>query len=136
MSASAFDDKVPPDDLLTPTPAGRFRWFVFAILRGGAIIASLLLSSGMFRYASVGKVMPVDSRLQDPVRTVAFLLDLRYGDPLALCTLGVLVLVGLPIARVMLSFFHFVQIQDRLYVLLTGVVLALVLVGALLGRAL
>jgi uncharacterized membrane protein len=51
------------------------------------------------------------------------------GDPRAIIQLGLVLLIGTPVARVALTLVAFVIQRDRLYVLLTTVVLALLLYG-------
>ena len=59
---------------------------------------------------------------------------LRALRPQAISQLGLLVLVATPIGRVLTSLIAFALERDRLYVVLTSIVLAILLASALLIR--
>ncbi|HEY4011166.1 MAG TPA: DUF1634 domain-containing protein [Acidobacteriaceae bacterium] len=50
-----------------------------------------------------------------------------HGDSLAIIQLGLLMLIATPIARVVLSIFAFLAERDILYVVISGIVLAVLL---------
>ena len=56
-------------------------------------------------------------------------------DPMAIVQLGLVLLIATPVMRVALTLVAFALQRDRLYVLLTAVVLALLLYGLVWGRA-
>jgi uncharacterized membrane protein len=57
------------------------------------------------------------------------------GDSRAIVQLGLLLLIATPVARVALTLVAFVVQRDRLYVVATSIVLALLLYGLIWGRA-
>ena len=65
----------------------------------------------------------------------AILRGIGRGDGKSLIQLGLFVLILTPISRVALSVFFFVRERDRIFVIITTVVL-LVLLGGLIGSAL
>jgi uncharacterized membrane protein len=56
-------------------------------------------------------------------------------DPMAIVQLGLVLLIATPVMRVALTLVAFALQRDRLYILLTAVVLALLLYGLVWGRA-
>jgi len=57
------------------------------------------------------------------------------GDSRAIVQLGLVVLIATPVARVALTLGAFLLQRDRLYVLTTSIVLALLLYGLIWGKA-
>ena len=57
------------------------------------------------------------------------------GDAMAVVQLGLLLLIATPVARVAFTLVAFALQRDRLYVLVTTIVLALLLYGLLFGGA-
>jgi uncharacterized membrane protein len=57
------------------------------------------------------------------------------GDARAIVQLGLVLLIATPVARVALTLGAFIIQRDRLYILTTSIVLALLLYGLLWGRA-
>lgn len=55
-------------------------------------------------------------------------------EPESLMSLGILVLIATPIARVLASMIAFIRLRDRAFTILTAAVLAALLVSFLLGR--
>jgi uncharacterized membrane protein len=122
------------------------------------LVLSLLLRVGVLLCAAVIAVGWVGHLLRPPVnqaaaipilasggmlaeQTVAHSLKevaagLAAGSPRAVIVLGLMLLIGLPIARVGLTVAAFWLERDWLYAALAALVLALLLSGLLLGRAL
>ncbi len=65
----------------------------------------------------------------------AILRGIGHGDGKSLIQLGLFVLILTPISRVALSVFFFLRERDRIFVIITTIVL-LVLLGGLIGTAL
>lgn len=63
------------------------------------------------------------------------LLSVRNGDAYGVIMLGLLILLVTPVLRVAVSIVAFLLEHDRLYALITLVVLALLMTGIVLGRA-
>ena len=57
------------------------------------------------------------------------------GDSRAIVQLGLVLLIATPVARVALTLGAFIAQRDRLYILTTTIVLALLLYGLVWGRA-
>ena len=106
------------------------------MLRGGAFLAAALFAAGLARYYAQPGRLPLDAGATEPVLASEFLGRLVSGDALALLEAGIVALIALPIARVILSLFHFLDEGDRLYVMLTSAVLAILFLGILLGKTL
>lgn len=60
---------------------------------------------------------------------------LESGEGRALIVLGLLLLIATPVLRVLLSLVVFVRQRERVYVLITAVVLMLLLLSFILGKA-
>ena len=71
-----------------------------------------------------------------PLRDLAAIASgVRRLDSHAIVQLGLVLLIATPIARVALTFVAFVIRRDRLYVVLTGIVLVLLVLGLTWSRA-
>jgi uncharacterized membrane protein len=88
---------------------------VLLLAASGSADATPLLSYGSKQAPSLG----------------GFLSGLASYQPYAVIELGALVLLATPVARVLISVFLFAAQKDRLYVLITAVVLALLLFSML-----
>jgi uncharacterized membrane protein len=103
---------------------------VSRVLRVGIAAAVVLMLSGLVLGVAKGEDVP---------RHVVPLADLASGltslDSAAWLSAGLLVLVGTPFVRVGGSVIAFAVERDRRYVLVTAVVLAIMCLGVLLGKA-
>jgi uncharacterized membrane protein len=106
------------------------------LLQAGILIASAVVLIGGILYVRTHSGVPVDYRsfssepasLRHPgplLRMVA------TGDAAAIVQLGVLLLIATPIARVVFAVVGFAVERDRLYVAISLVVLAVLMVGLL-----
>lgn len=109
------------------------------LLRAGVLLSALVVSIGGAIYLVRRGHSPVDFRVfrGEP----ADLRDVRgiIGDTVALhgrgiIQLGLLLLIATPVARVAFSIFGFAQERDRMYVVFTVIVFA-ILLWSLLGSA-
>ncbi len=103
------------------------------VLRGGVLISAAIILLGVvwfyLQMAVIGHATLTYPRsVSDVVR------ELAQGDPLALVTLGLLILLLTPILRVAISIVIFAIERDWLYTVITLVVLLILLVSLLLGR--
>lgn len=98
------------------------------VLVGGV----LLLGQYGHRPAAFGTFRGEDSTLRS---VGAIIREALSGDSRAIVQLGLVILIGTPVARVALTLGAFLLQRDRLYVLTTSIVLALLLYGLLWGRA-
>ena len=100
------------------------------VLRGGVLTSAVLVLLALAWAASSGAALPsAPVPLGDLGREIADL------TPAGLLTLGILVLILTPVARVALSVAYFAREKDPTYVLITVVVLANLLLGLTLGLA-
>ena len=107
----------------------------YGVILSGAIILlgtiGLAASSGLSDTAGVlayNESIPHDNLDVSPG---AILHGLVAFSPFAWIELGVIVLIATPVVRVMISVFLFAAERDRLYVLITAVVLVLLLFSML-----
>jgi len=101
---------------------------IYHVLRGGVVLSLSFLIFAMLLLVVEGGALP-DSAV--PPRDL--LARLERFDPDALMTLGVVLLILTPVARVVLSLVSFVEERDARFVLITGIVLANLLASLALG---
>ena len=109
------------------------------LLRGGVLLAVLVaLPGGALYLAGDGRSAtdyttfqgePVDLRRASGIAADAFMLHSR-----AIIQLGILLLIGTPIARVLFSLVAFALQRDMIYVVVTLLVLALLVYGVVGGN--
>lgn len=106
------------------------------VLRWGVLLASVLLVLGVG--ISIAQVVPFDPTLNLPwanhrwFRWPFLAGHLSSGSGVAVATVGLLVLVATPGARVLLGAYHFARNRDRTLTIIAAVVFLLLLVGAFL----
>ena len=92
---------------------------IYHILRGGVVVSVAVL---LFGFVLVGVTRsPIPAR-SIPPRSLAG--PLITFAPEGYLSLGVLILIFTPVARVLLSLISFAREQDRMYVLMTLIVFA------------
>jgi uncharacterized membrane protein len=114
---------------------------VALVLRGGVLLAALVTLIG-----GVGLLVHSGARAPDyrvfhgdgaPYRTLP---DILRGtaafDPRAIVTLGILLLIATPVARVLLTLIGFIRRRDRIYVVITSFVALVLLFSLALGGTL
>jgi len=111
------------------------------VLRYGVILAGAIVVLGVVGLAASNGASDTASYLSyNPsavphdgidVSLSGLLHGLATFAPFSLIELGVIVLIATPVARVLISVFLFAAERDRLYVLITAVVLALLLFSML-----
>ena len=109
------------------------------LLRGGVILAALVVLAGGVVYVIRHPFPPVDYRVfqgePESLRTIPGILgEAKALHGRGLIQLGLLILIATPIARVTFSVFAFLYQRDWKYVVFTLIVLTLLL-WSLLGRA-
>jgi uncharacterized membrane protein len=106
------------------------------LLQAGVLLASAVVLVGGALYLKAHAGTPVNYRtftgeavnLRYPVRLLS---SLKTGDPAAIIQLGILFLIATPVARVVFAVIGFVIERDRLYVLVSLIVLAVLTFGLL-----
>ena len=104
------------------------------VLRGGVLLSAGLLILGALLYAiaALRNGSPAFPSTY-PHSLGGVLAGLAHGDPLAILSLGLLVLLLTPVARVLVSILAFARERDWLYVAITALVLLILVVSFLLG---
>jgi uncharacterized membrane protein len=100
---------------------------IYHVLRGGVLVSVAVL---LFGFVLVGiKNSPLPDRSLSP-RSLAP--QLAQFTPAGYLSLGVLLLIFTPVARVLLSLLSFAEDRDRTYALMTGIVLLNLLISVFL----
>ncbi|MGH7042961.1 MAG: TSUP family transporter [Acetobacteraceae bacterium] len=137
MASEIFNSKIihlgPDDSVIRKTEL-----IISGVLRGGVLLSVAVILGGIaYFYALRIAGLQPHPTFPDTLPTVlAGLLD---GEPLAIVVLGLLILLATPVARVAVSIVAFAIEEDRTYVIITTLVLAILLfsifgIGAWLGR--
>jgi uncharacterized membrane protein len=104
------------------------------VLQGGIIVSSAIIVLGMILLMLSPRglaTIPLQSFPDTPGQIWAGLLTFQ---PLAIIVLGLLILMVTPVVRVAISAIAFGLEHDRVYVIITLVVLAILGLGFLLGK--
>ena len=106
---------------------------------GVLVAAAVVLAGGVMLLLQHGKTPVAFSNFSTAASPLTGLVGIFRGafalDPMAVVQLGLVLLIATPVMRVALTLVAFALQRDRLYVLLTAVVLALLLYGLVWGRA-
>jgi uncharacterized membrane protein len=121
--AAQFDDR-------------RMETIMGRLLQAGVLLASAVVLVGGALYLKAHAGTPVNYRtftgeavnLRYPARLFP---SLKTGDPAAIIQLGILLLIGTPVARVVFAVIGFAIERDRLYVVVSLIVLAVLTFGLL-----
>src|SRR5262249_7850027 len=122
----------PPRDALTR----RAELIISGVLRGGVLLSAAIITLGvvlLFAHILVGHGAPV--AYQIPRTAGSVLRGVLHGDPVSVIALGLLVLLATPVVRVGVSLVTFALEGDRLYTAITALVLLILLLSFLAGRA-
>lgn len=121
------------------TPARRDRWtdeevdqLLGNLLRFGVIIATILAAAGGVLYLARHGLEPTDYHVfrGEPaeLRRVGGIVRGAFElNAVAVIQLGLLLLIATPIARVAMSLVAFILQRDRVYIVVTSIVLALLI---------
>jgi uncharacterized membrane protein len=116
---------------------------ITALLRAGVLLSVVIILAGMVvtfvHHPDYFSSRPALGALTTPgshfPRTISEVIaGVRRGNGQAIMTLGLLVLIATPVARVALSIVIFVIARDRLYTAITTAVLMILLIGFAIGR--
>lgn len=107
------------------------------LLRGGVIASSLIIILGGIIYLWQHGGSRPDYHTFHGLNNTFYSLPMVWegvlkGDGEHIIQLGVLILIATPVARVVFSIFGFLQEKDRLYIIITLIVL-LIIVGSMLS---
>lgn len=111
---------------------------ISGVLRGGVLLSVAVILGGI-SYFYVLRYTGMLSHPTFPDTLPAVAAGVLHGDPLAIVVLGLLILLATPVIRVAVSIAAFAIENDRTYVIITALVLAILLfsifgIGAWLGR--
>jgi uncharacterized membrane protein len=133
-------EKPPAELVLRDIRDEQVELIIGRLLQWGVLLAAIVVAAGgillLAQYghttASFQQFRGEDSAL----RSVGAIIHAALtGDSRAIVQLGLVLLIATPVARVALTLGAFVIQHDRLYVLTTSIVLALLLYGLIWGRA-
>jgi uncharacterized membrane protein len=110
----------------------RIENIIAQLLRAGVLTAALVVVGGAIPYLAEHPGARVDYRTfhgePHELRTVPGIVHSAFSaNTLAIMQLGLLILIATPIARVVFSVFAFAREGDRMYVVFTLIVLAVLL---------
>ncbi len=105
------------------------------VLRGGVLLSAAIITLGVVlfyaRFLALGGQI---GQVTYPHTVSAVFVGLGRGDPLAVITLGLLVLLLTPVLRVLVSLVTFAMERDWRYTGITLLVFIILLVSFLLGQ--
>lgn len=133
-------EKQPPEAVLRDSRDERIELVIGRLLQFGVLAAAIVVvTGGILLLAQYGH-LPANFqqfRGEDPtLRSVGGIIRAALnGDSRAIVQLGLVLLIATPTARVALTLGAFIIQRDRLYILTTSIVLALLLYGLVWGRA-
>lgn len=117
---SSLENQPPEPKLQTSTLIG---W----ILQWGVILSALVIALGLFLLPTRPGGLSVQRLLAFPASFAQVGQGLLIHRPQAIITLGLLLLIATPVARVAVSLVTFAFERDRLYITITALVLAILL---------
>ncbi len=127
---SAAPTEVPEDPTFPPAAYER----ISRLLRGGVILFLVFAGAGMIALTAIEPNETVSALLANPplsrfASVGGFLSALAVGNPEALITLGIYVMVGVTIGRVGLAAVDFYRGRERSLAVVSVAVVALLLLG-------
>ncbi|MGH9481396.1 MAG: DUF1634 domain-containing protein [Terriglobales bacterium] len=123
---------MPTPSNLPPEPPANVYTAVFRALLWGMVASTVLFALGVFRALEHATTISLGAMVIPP--WTATLRGLLRLDPFSLMLLGTVVLILTPVVRVALALIAFVRARDRRFTLVTGAVLAVIVLTAILGR--
>jgi uncharacterized membrane protein len=110
---------------------------VSLVLRTGVTLSATIICAGLCLLLARGVFsdrMRIDAAVAYPRSLGALFSGLLALDPASVISLGLLALIATPFARVAVSIVAFAVERDWRYVAVTALVLAILIVGILLGK--
>ncbi len=126
-------DKVRQVELLI---SSLLRWGVLAslvVVVAGTVISFTHHPDYLSSPAELKKITSIGAEFPHSIKSV--LSEVRQLRGRSLVVVGLLLLIATPVARVAVSIFAFVYEEDLVFVVITSVVLALLLLSFFLGKA-
>ena len=115
----------------------RFRSVIALVLRGGVLVSGLLISAGFIGSLFVGwrgSLFGAARSAQDITDFGGLMANILDGRPIAIGQVGLIVLVGTPVVRVIASLVGYLLEGDRAYAAITAFVLLVLLASLLVVR--
>ncbi len=122
--------------------------FIAHVLRWGVVLSFLIVTIGILGVVFTRETGYAEVHLDDLNNLIAYRAQpdfpnspsavfdgLQSFKPYAIISLGLLVLIAIPVLRVAVSVIAFALKRDWLYVLITGFVFAMLMLGFLIGEA-
>jgi uncharacterized membrane protein len=109
--------------------------FIIVAVGIGAVVVTGQTGSHQIRLDDVGSIVQYRVRPDFPNSLSAIFSGLLTLKPYAIITLGLLVLIAIPVVRVAVSVFAFALERDWLYVVITAFVLGMLLLSFAIGEA-
>lgn len=112
---------------------------VSVVLRTGVVVSAVIICLGLALLVAKGRLtseMRIDAALAYPSSLRALLAGLLVLDPASVLALGLVALIATPFARVAVSIVAFAIERDWRYVVITSLVLAVLVMGLVVGRSL
>jgi uncharacterized membrane protein len=114
--------------------ARRSELIISSVLRGGVILSGAIIGIGVADFYLRGPShLTYPGGLTYPSSLPAIWVGLTHADPVAIIALGLIVLLATPVVRVAVSVIAFALSRDRLYVVITLVVLCILIFSLLSG---
>jgi uncharacterized membrane protein len=118
----------------------RVEQIIGRLLRLGVLLAALVVAVGgamlLVQYGHLPAGFRAFAAADASLRSIGgIIVAVGRGDSRAIVQLGLVLLILTPVARVALTLGAFIIQRDRLYILTTSIVLALLLYGLIWGRA-
>ncbi len=107
---------------------------ISGVLRGGVLLSAGLIAVGVVTFYAQGIWRSPTARSAFPHTLASVAQGVLHGEPLAIIALGLLVLLATPVIRVFVSIVAFLLEGDRLYALITALVLLILVASFILGR--
>jgi uncharacterized membrane protein len=129
----------PPQDQTTPS-GHRLEDVVGRVLRYGSLLSMAIILFGLAAVAWYAHVNPTHAVVLLPPlgkramnAPAALIARVEAGDPTAIISIGLLVLIATPVLRVASTVVFFFVKRDLTYLAITGFVLLVLITGFLLG---
>ena len=119
-------------------PPGAVETMVSFVLRAGVILSATIICLGLallFAKGAISNQVRIDADFPYPRDLGALISGLLALDPASFIVLGLLALIATPFTRVAVSIVAFALERDWRYVLITVIVLAILIAGIVLGKA-
>jgi uncharacterized membrane protein len=130
--------RMKPEEGRTAPPPRSVETAVSAVLRTGVTMSAAIICAGLGLLVAKGifsNGMGIDAAVAYPRSLGALFSGLLALDPASVISLGLLALIATPFARVAVSIVAFAAEKDWRYVAITALVLAILVAGILMGKA-